>query len=1127
MDPNRMDQVYDDIDPSLQQQNQYLYGGNVGQNYHSFFGHPQQDPPFVPDSHWNHQAPFDPTDRSAYQPLDSRFPEQTYLSASTVGGGVDGFARTSADNPALYNLDPDFHELPQYHASVYGTPLGYNGYMPENDGRLDRGRGFETLQQTFAPANTIAPSALQTNATFPSNGLEADRGAQLNQPRSRNPSTTPRPSTQDRDTTTSRSLSGQVTGPPVLPIGIASGRFFTKDLKQLAQSTNSTLLGDHFVAVSRQSVELRTTKTTIPKFIRRNSRNETQALMSKSNDYSTLGRNRQPPSKRLKVTAKQSRHRSGSESSSESDAEDDSEYSSSDEEGLEIEEPSPLPAIRPTDPVGIVRYDTIKALYLPNPQASSDQIKKGLIDYGGILRPIRESIKAGTDALKSAEDMKNNSLIPNIKTQLLEARGRLEAALETAVVTGHKDILEHLSQNPPIISILSSSLLERIKEVDYEGTLTTNIIELISLITIDEELLEKSKLDKLLARLSKKGNDRIKQLSQAILANAVTTTKRKAEAIKAITEDVPKKPEIKKETPGGNRVPVPTAGIKRSRESESGIQPLKKTTVTHGAAATGSTGLSKSTGMFGKRPSAGGDSKSSQTASAAPSTAKPRTHQVIARPTSFFSSLQSASKKPGTSNAAVAAIQKNNAAPSAPLEPTASATTPPVTEAPPKPAFSFSETMANLMKPKEPETSAKPEASRQPETESEKRKRLRREKLGGMGIKGVTFRPDESLVQIRLLSPGSEEELDRMDLDDSMVRDVDDVGGEGRMFKKHLDVDLMDEDEDGEGPEISIRPFRSPSLVDFRAMKQKAVDINYAAFGGVLEVESEERRVQEQREARIPMEYYIDNSSIPPSPKEPPNPYSGEPSMTVSFGEPSESAIVRDAEIRVKQNLPPRQTAQLPPSFDVSAILGVLRQPTGQQQQQPPPQVSEAFQAPQAQPQLSDLEKIFAQYSNKAAQSAPQPQVVQQAPLPGGLPTGVDLSALLAGLPQQNQGQAQPQIPVPDPTQAAQLQSILARLGQQQLPQGAGFGYQSAQSNPYGSADQDRNGNQSGGNWGGREGQGDYHNRNFGNGDTRGNNKQNYKANKGPGNWKAKTLPCKYWASGKCKKGDRCTFLHD
>ncbi len=124
------------------------------------------------------------------------------------------------------------------------------------------------------------------------------------------------------------------------------------------------------------------------------------------------------------------------------------------------------------------------------------------------------------------------------------------------------------------------------------------------------------------------------------------------------------------------------------------------------------------------------------------------------------------------------------------------------------------------MKPKAPEASVKPEASRQPETESEKRKRLRREKLGGMGIKGVTFKPDESLVQIRLLSPALEEEFDRMEVDEPMVRDVDDVGGEGRMFKKHLDVDLMDEDEDGgEGSEITIRPFRNPSCKPLNLME--------------------------------------------------------------------------------------------------------------------------------------------------------------------------------------------------------------------------------------------------------------------------------------------------------------------
>ncbi len=179
MNPHRMDQGFDDIDPNLQQQNQYLYNGNVGQNYHHFFAHPQPESSFVSGSHWNHQAPYDPTERNAYQPLESRFSGDTFLSGPASGGGVDGFARSDAHNPALYNLNPDFHELPQYHASAYGTPLGYNGYIPDNTGHIDRSRGYENLQQTFAPSNTVAPSALQTNATFPSNGLEADAGVQV------------------------------------------------------------------------------------------------------------------------------------------------------------------------------------------------------------------------------------------------------------------------------------------------------------------------------------------------------------------------------------------------------------------------------------------------------------------------------------------------------------------------------------------------------------------------------------------------------------------------------------------------------------------------------------------------------------------------------------------------------------------------------------------------------------------------------------------------------------------------------------------------------------------------------------------------------------------------------------
>lgn len=127
----------------------------------------------------------------------------------------------------------------------------------------------------------------------------------------------------------------------------------------------------------------------------------------------------------------------------------------------------------------------------------------------------------------------------------------------------------------------------------------------------------------------------------------------------------------------------------------------------------------------------------------------------------------------------------------------------------PKPLFSFAETMANLTKPKEVEPSPRNEDNRPPETEEEKRKRLRREDRRKLR---VSFKPDDSLTEIRLFTHDPEEEVGH---EDSMMRDVDDIGGEGRMLKMHKDLNMMDEDEDVVAGEEVLEPWIPPSRTWF------------------------------------------------------------------------------------------------------------------------------------------------------------------------------------------------------------------------------------------------------------------------------------------------------------------------
>lgn len=107
--------------------------------------------------------------------------------------------------------------------------------------------------------------------------------------------------------------------------------------------------------------------------------------------------------------------------------------------------------------------------------------------------------------------------------------------------------------------------------------------------------------------------------------------------------------------------------------------------------------------------------------------------------------------------------------------------------------------MADLSKPKDVVVS-KPAEELPPETEEERAKRLRKEERRKLR---VTWKPDDSLVQVRLFTHDPEEEIGR---DDSAKRDVIDLAGEGRTLKMHRGLeDLDDEDDD------DFLPYHCPS----------------------------------------------------------------------------------------------------------------------------------------------------------------------------------------------------------------------------------------------------------------------------------------------------------------------------
>jgi hypothetical protein len=204
-----------------------------------------------------------------------------------------------------------------------------------------------------------------------------------------------------------------------------------------------------------------------------------------------------------------------------------------------------------------------------------------------------------------------------------------------------------------------------------------------------------------------------------------------------------------------------------------------------------------------KRPEGAVDGKAT-TSTTAPATARPKANVVAPKPTSLFGSLSSASKKPGTSNAARAAAAAAAAKEKASF-PVEKGTPPPPPPPPPaKPVFSFGDILADLNKREESKVTKSTEDT-PPESEEERQKRLHKEARRKLR---VSWKPDDALIEVRLFTHDPDEEIGP---NDGLKRDVGDIKGEGRMLKLHKDLDDEDDDEEMGIKEEELHPYVAPS----------------------------------------------------------------------------------------------------------------------------------------------------------------------------------------------------------------------------------------------------------------------------------------------------------------------------
>ena len=157
-------------------------------------------------------------------------------------------------------------------------------------------------------------------------------------------------------------------------------------------------------------------------------------------------------------------------------------------------------------------------------------------------------------------------------------------------------------------------------------------------VTIDQEMLEKTKLDKVLPRLLKRGDDQGKALAKKILDNATQLSQNKTAGGKA-----GQRSQANGETP---KFSTDTKEIGRDLADDSN---KKVPSLIPKGSAAGKIVKSASVPDARQSPAKVGAKSSTKTGGADSSAPKTKTNHITTKPTGFFAGLKSASKKPGTS----------------------------------------------------------------------------------------------------------------------------------------------------------------------------------------------------------------------------------------------------------------------------------------------------------------------------------------------------------------------------------------------------------------------------------------------------------------------------------------------
>ncbi|GAB7341357.1 hypothetical protein MBLNU457_7617t1 [Dothideomycetes sp. NU457] len=1030
---------------------------------------------------------------------------------------IDPYGRSFSKSPSFQQPQQQQHQQQPYD---FGNARQYqqSPFDPSLAAQTHLGQQYGAVQQPFATqrqgGNTVAPQALEATRQQPQQHTINPQQSYLH---------TAKTSLAVQPASATPSTVDQLQLISAIPKGTIDGRFHILDYAQLSAATDSKRM-NVFVNVGQHDFEYPINRAALPTPSQRKSRTELRRLaaddpkllakLGKKVPKKAAGLNKAPKETtriiKSVVTPAGVKHEVQSPSDYSSSEEDSSDYESEDEQ------PFPLPSKRPDDnPLEAVKYDATKALWRGGRYIASSEIRAGLKDYWEVVRTIRDRWKADAAAVVEAEEKNRKGEVPLLKSRVKDQLNMIEVAFKAALEHGHKSILELSAENVPFVFLCYQFLLDRHKANDLDGPLVKAILGLLAVCsTLTEEKLTKTHLVKVLPRFSKKGSDEIAALVRKIEAAAKEGTRKKNNEEKIATEDAASPKDV------GSPKTDTTTGVKRAAPSGTvNGQPSKRIA----SSSLNNVTTASPTEKAVNKPAAVTVAKVAQKpATGTAVTTQPlKTKTVASKPSSMFSGAQAAPKKPAATtpsstkpavSSVVASTLKNLDDKSKKTIVAAAASV--------KPAFSFADTMANLGKPKE-EKRPTPKMDQESvnETEEQKKKRLRKESRRHLR---VSFKPESTLEEVRFFTHDPDEEFGH---DASMMRDVSDVGGEGRMFKQHKDNVDVDEEDDGPGEE-EVRPYTEPSAIDFAEVDKDERERNYEQFGGgEQKVESAEVPLREQYEMETLMAVYTAREDIPPSPKEAPETSEPDNEPVKEFGEPGGVAAERAARLRAAKTTPaPPQKAQpqqqMPSgSTDIAAILAALTPQNQQQSAAPQPAPT------QTQDQMSAIQNIMANFQQSAPPQAAAPPAQQAAPQ-NALPA--NLASLFANLQAQGGQPAPASTPAPAPVaqapQAPDLAALFASLGQGAAAPAAPPNMQGFGSNGFPSLPFDFGNNAPPPQSQGYPYENEERKRWRETSDEGGRGQE--KKKKGGFHDKRFTQPCKFWQQGKCQKGDKCTYLH-